>query len=84
MRYAVEVRAREDNRLLGHVDMPMPSHELPEQWTFELRRPTPGAHQIGSYVRVTLMVAVFFEDNSRWLAFSAPAAQWDEIKDLIR
>ncbi len=78
--YAIEVRAAEDARLLGHVNHSVPSHGLPDYVTFSLR----GSVEDRVFKNVTLQVDQYAEGNARWLAFKVPAAQWAEIKDKIR
>jgi hypothetical protein len=80
MSYAVEVRSAEDCRLLGHVNVPVPSYELPPQWTFALR----GSIKDRVFHNVTLQVDQFAYKGHKFLAFKVPAAQWAEIKDKVR
>jgi hypothetical protein len=78
--YATEVRAAEDARLLGYVNTPVPSHELPHVWKFVLR----GRVGDTAVETIAMQVDEYAKNSARWRAFKVSAALWEKIKDEIR
>jgi hypothetical protein len=79
--FEMEVRAAENCRkVLGHVRVPMPPAQMPPYFTFGLRT------RSDEYTvrAVTLAVEKFADPSgATWHAFKVPAAQWEEIKDMV-
>jgi hypothetical protein len=89
--YAIEVRAAEDLRLLGHIDCEVPPREPGDYQRFAFRSSVNyGRSALRSSVKnlvmetVDLRVAEVRNGNHAWLAFSVPADQWEQIKDKVR
>ncbi len=97
-RYAVDVRAAEDGRLLGHINVstvpwrlpPYVVFELSKQWaSFELREHWARQSEAGQVLSAqkiktaTLKVDKYFDNGVSVPAFCVPAAEWEEIKDKI-
>lgn len=79
--FDMEVRAAEDClKVLGHVRVPMPPAQMPPYFTFGLRNRS-DEHTLKV---VTLKVEKFADPSgATWHAFKVPAAQWEEIKDMV-
>jgi hypothetical protein len=78
--YAIEVRATEDCRLLGHIDCEVPPNKLGDYRRFAIR----SSAESQVMETVDLRVAEIRNGNHAWLAFSVPADQWEQIKDKVR
>ncbi len=89
-RYAVDVRAAEDGRLLGHINVSTVPWRLPRYVDFALRERCADmpktwveSKAVSAVKKVTLEVAQYFDHGVSAPAFCVPAAQWEEIKDKI-
>lgn len=79
--FEMEVRSAEDClKVLGFVRVPMPPAQMPPYFTFGLRTRS-DEHTMKA---VTLAVEKFSDPSgATWLAVKVPAAQWEEIKDMV-